>query len=543
VVLAKRPKKGVRGIDRCLVIDGQQRLSTLQYILKSLKLLTDEIGYEDGSLSIQQELFNTNETMMDHAEVQKYKLWPTFRDRDAHRKVMASGTADDLRLTFPDAYTKARRLYQGANHPRPLATTQFFYERLKGWVDDIADEQSKIKGLEAIRNATTRSLQLIILWLQPKDDPQVIFECLNGRGSPLRPTDLIKNLVFMTGENEASDRSEELNEESGLFKSWSKLDEPGWSEDVTRGRTTQTRLEWLIYYTLQVEMGEDLDMSRTYETYQRWVAPKVGAAIASAQQVEELLSYASILQDLIAENPETPIGKFGQVSQGLDITVVSAVALGIAKNCDVATQGAMFAALESYLIRREVCGLPKKAYNVTFLALLKELRKNGFTLTSLTSYLASLQGESSLWPDDGLFAHNLKARSLYGGKAGLNVCRLLLAAVAEKIGGNHASELQWRLDWGKLHLEHLMPQSWYEHWPLAGGVYATESDAKISLYRAEDDSPEGKRFALIKRREQLKNTLGNLTVLNQVTENIDVDSMSVLRWPLTIHACSNSGPS
>jgi hypothetical protein len=182
VVLAKRPKKRVRGIDRCLVIDGQQRLSTLQYLLKSLKLISDEVGHEDGSLSIQQELFNTKEAMM--VDVQKYKLWPTFRDREAHRKVMQAQSIGDLRNAFPGAFTQVGHLYKSDDHERPLATTWFFHQRIKAWIDEIDDPQSKTRGLESLRNAVTRSLQLIILWLEPSDDPQVIFECLNGRGSP-----------------------------------------------------------------------------------------------------------------------------------------------------------------------------------------------------------------------------------------------------------------------------------------------------------------------------------------------------------------------
>jgi hypothetical protein len=163
----------------------------------------------------------------------------------------------------------------------------------------------------------------------------------------------------MTGEAEAADRSEEISEESALFRAWSKLDEPKWMQDITRGGITQSRLDWLIYYALQVEMGEDLDASRIYETYQKWAAPKIGPIISSSQQVDTLLAYGAILQQFISESPVTPIGRFGQVAQGLDITVGSGVALAVAKNCDHLTQTRMFEIIESYLVRRETCGLPR----------------------------------------------------------------------------------------------------------------------------------------------------------------------------------------
>ncbi len=515
IVLAKRQKTGVRGIDRNLVIDGQQRLSTLQYLLKALSLVTDERGYQDGSLSLRQELFNTNENMMDNADVQKHKLWPTFRDRDAHIKVMRSATSEEIRQEFKGSFTQVGELYVNERHARPLQATWFFYRKIGKWLEENTAEETNILALEAMRKAITQSLQLIILWLEPQDDPQVIFECLNGRGEPLRATDLIKNFVFMAAEAEVAVGPKELTEESPLFKSWSKLDEPIWLQDVARGRITKSRLEWLIYYCLQAETGEDLDSSRTYQAYQKWAAPNPANRISAENQVAAILSYADSLQYFISESPEYPIGAFGKIAQAFDVTTVSPVALAIAKNCDLATQTEMFNAIESYLVRRETCGMTKKSYNIIFLALLRELRKHGFTAEVLTNYLGSLDGEASLWPNDERFYRALTTRSIYGSGAALTVCRLLLATAASRIGSNHASEAQWSPEWKTLHVEHLLPQSWYEYWPLSDETYASPEEAKTALYLPDDESESGKRGKLIRQRENLKNTLGNLTILNK----------------------------
>lgn len=516
IVLAKRPKTGVRGIDRYLVIDGQQRLSTLQYVLKALSLVTKELDYRDGSSSIHEELYNTNETMMDRVDVQKHKLWPTFRDRNAHRLIMQSASSEALRDEFQMSFTQAGELYKQIEHPRPLAATWFFYRKIGNWIKDFPDQEAKMVGLEALRKAITLSLQLIILWLEPQDDPQVIFECLNGRGEPLRPTDLIKNFIFMSAETEAiCTNSDDLTETSPLFKAWSTFDEPVWMELVSRGRATQTRLEWLIYYCLQAETGQDIDSSRTYEAYQKWASPKSISHISAAEQVEILLRYGTHLQAFIYEDPKHAIGQFGKIAQGLDVTTVTPVALAIANNCDIVTQVQMFDAMASYLVRRETCGLTKKAYNIIFLSLLRELRKGGYTTETLTNYLGSLDGEASLWPDDARFALAITTREIYGSRSSLNLCRLLLAAAATQIGVGHASETQWSPDWAHLHVEHLMPQSWYEHWPLSDGTHTSVDEARNLALVSEDDLAGAARFRLIHQRERLKNTLGNLTILSK----------------------------
>lgn len=510
IVLAKRTKIGVRGIDRYLVIDGQQRLSTLQYLLKALSLLSTEFGYEDGYVSLREELSNTNQNTMDDVEVQKHKLWPTFRDRDAHRKVMAATLASDFPKVFKEHFTQAGELYVGGNKPRPLHATWFFYRKIKGWLADIPAGDKKIHGLESMRRAITRSLQLIILWLEAQDDPQVIFECLNGRGEPLRPTDLIKNFVFMTAEAELAGKAE-LTEDSELFKKWTLFDAPVWMQDVSRGRIKKTRLEWLVYYGLQAETAQDLDSSKTYQAYQKWAAPNATGRKTADDQVDALLSHANNLQQFIAEDQETPIGRFGKIAQAFDVTTVSPLALAIAKNCTPAIQTDMFKALASYLVRREACGLTKKSYNLTFLALLKELHKTGFETNVLINHLRGLSGDTSAWPDDTKFAEAISSRAISGN---LEVCRLLLATAASEVGGRHGGELQWALDWSKLHVEHLLPTSWYEYWPLPDGKKVTKEEADLARSLPDDDTEDGKHRRNILRRQKLKNTLGNLTVLN-----------------------------
>lgn len=512
IVMSKRPKEGVRGIDRYLVIDGQQRLSTLQYVLKALFLVCKEQGYEDGAASILNELFNANENMMDVPDVQRHKLWPTFRDRDAHRNVMMCTTIGEVRNAFSAHFTRAGSLAVYGKHPRPLHATWFFYQKLREWLEQLPEEDRASAGPEAARKAVTKSLQLIILWLESHDDPQVIFECLNGRGEPLRPTDLIKNYVFMSAEQpQPGGIRIEVSEESPLFKSWSQFDAPLWQEEVSRGRLKKPRLEWLVYYGLQAEMASDLDSSRTYQAFQLWASPS-GTRRPAEEQVQMLLQHAENLQAFIAATNTTPIGRFARIASAVDVTIISPLALAIAKNCDPDTQEAMYRGLASYLVRREVCGLTKKAYNQIFFGLLRDLNKQGFTPTVLEDSMLALHGNtSSAWPTDSAFAESLQRRSIY---SMLDVTRLLLASAANEIAKRPGAETAWAPEWSTLHVEHLLPVSWYEHWPLPDGSTVSEEDAIGTAQITEKTSDLYARAELIRCRQSLKNTLGNLTVLN-----------------------------
>jgi hypothetical protein len=228
------------------------------------------------------------------------------------------------------------------------------------------------------------------------------------------------------------------------------------------------------------------------------------------------------------EDPSMPIGSFGRVANALDVTTVAPTALAIVRQCATEDQRAMLTAIESYLIRREVCGLTKKNYNIAFLSLLRELKRNGFTVAVLTRQLLSLEGEASLWPDDERFRKALLTRGIYGGGAALGLCRLLLARAAVRIGATTVAEAAWAPDWKSLHVEHLLPQSWFDYWALPDGSFATDDEARQAAVATDEQVAVQPRLQAIRKREGLKNTVGNLTILNSAL-NVEIKNRA---WPV-----------
>lgn len=79
-------QKGLLGVDSIHIIDGQQRLTTLQYVLASIRLALRATDLSSLEALISPCLKNSNEDTMRNKEVERFKLWPTFRSNSFYSK-------------------------------------------------------------------------------------------------------------------------------------------------------------------------------------------------------------------------------------------------------------------------------------------------------------------------------------------------------------------------------------------------------------------------------------------------------------------------
>ena len=184
VVLQQRKTKITEG-PRREVIDGQQRLTTLQLLLKAVAdaLAADEMT-ADAARPLRRLLHNEDAPVADPAAA--FKVWPTNVDRDRYRAVMlGSGVA------------------KPADGDRLAAGYAYFQHAAKQWLTD--DPLGRAARAQALSATLRQRLWLIALNLTEDDQAQVIFETLNARGTPLLPADLVKNLLLRRAENEGAD--------------------------------------------------------------------------------------------------------------------------------------------------------------------------------------------------------------------------------------------------------------------------------------------------------------------------------------------------
>jgi hypothetical protein len=121
--------------------------------------------------------------------------------------------------------------------------------------------------------------------------------------------------------------------------------------------------------------------------------------------------------------------------------------------------------LESFLLRRMVCGRPTNGYNKLFLQLLTGFRaQSGGNAAAFRALLAAGKTEVSEWPDDATFEKAWMELDAYSELGSGRVVMVLRALEAEL----HGPKTEHVAVHGPLSVEHVMPQAWESHWPLPG---------------------------------------------------------------------------
>ena len=110
---------------------------------------------------------------------------------------------------------------------------------------------------------------MVVIDLGPQDDPHVIFETLNARGTPLLQSDLIKNYV-------TSQVGQPAQEDI-----WGNLDEDWWREDLRQGHLLRPRIDALLGYWLGMRTSDDVATSKVFEVFEK---------IAKNHQIEDVMS-------------------------------------------------------------------------------------------------------------------------------------------------------------------------------------------------------------------------------------------------------------
>ena len=197
VVLQQVPT-AAKDIEQREVIDGQQRVTTLQLLLDAIQQVCEKRDLKPAATRLSK-LVTNDKDLIGNEGHQVFKLWPTRTDRDAFRHAMDNGLAVN---DFEESLI--------------VQAHEFFQEQVVKWLEDaVGSERDRIDALET---AVTALLQMVVIDLNPQDDPNLIFETLNARGTPLEQSDLIKNFVL----------SQFPKESNGLGDIWEGLDDVWW---------------------------------------------------------------------------------------------------------------------------------------------------------------------------------------------------------------------------------------------------------------------------------------------------------------------------
>jgi uncharacterized protein with ParB-like and HNH nuclease domain len=482
------------------IIDGQQRLTTLQIFLAAYRDFCTGHQCDEHAAECDKFLFNTG--MMADQEVDRFKVWPTELDRSQFRDVIQSRSREEILNRYP----LRRRPYARKPDPRPrmVEAYLFLFEKLMTFFlgengEEPVAAQHRLSDrvdqcLQALRNA----LMVVLIDLQSDDDPQVIFETLNARGEPLLPADLLRNYIFLRA------RRDDLVIETAYRKYWARFDDEFWRKEVKQGRLRRPRSDLFMQHFLASRQGRDIPIKHLYTEYRYWIErAKPFPDVES--ELNALARQRDHFRRIIAPSKDDVVFGLCSFLDAFDIRTAYPLLLALMEaDTEDAEWLAISNILESYLLRRAVCNLGTKNYNRIFLSLTRNLRGSGRGAARLRELLLQQTGDSGVWPDDASFREAWLRKPLYGP---LNNPKLV--HLYGRLNPTFMSSKSEKLFFAKQPtVEHIMPQGWISNWPLPDG---SPGMTMVELWGASEADP---RAVATRDRERAIQTLGNLTILS-----------------------------
>ena len=404
------------GVSKYLLIDGQQRLTTIFILLCALRDKS-----KDSNNQLAEELHNKFLINQYQKDPEIYKLQPTQANRESfYILINNEDNINDAIIKTKEKKCKIQECYS------------FFEKKIR---------QSNLDfGL--LKTIISSYLSVVSVVLSTDDNPYLVFESLNANGEPLTQADLIRNYFFL--------RISTDNQKSAYDKYWLPMQE-----------TLNDNLTEFIRHYLTKSGAEVRENEIYFEIKDRMIKSDALSYLQDLYIFSEY--YAKLLEPAKENNPK--IQRCLERINRLDVSTVYPFLL----NCyDDYTKNRLseedficiFHILENFIIRRFICNVQTRGLNRIFSVLYSQVSKGSNLAHANFVERLKLDLQTRDYPKDTEFKDRLLDVKLYGSGRSKKT-KFILESIEESF--NHKEQVSFK----GLSIEHIMPQTitkwWQEH--------------------------------------------------------------------------------
>ena len=368
-------------VEKRLVVDGQQRLTTLQLLIKAAEA-EFRVRNDNGRAGRFARLTANPDNQLSGDEDNDTKIRQSNRNDQAAFQYVVRDFTGDTSLAVSD-------ISDGY---------QFFREKISLWLDGNPVDQSGRS--DALESAITSGLKVAAIDLDDTQEPHVIFETLNERGEPLSQSDRVKNTIMY--------KADVVDDASKARDLWGVFEDTWWRKETREGRLIRTHNDRFLNYCVVMKTRSDVSSDKIAEEFRRNLDTYADLDIDSvANEIKNSGLYYRQIEDDSQPHGERVqiISTFLQRMKILEFGVITPLLLWF--DCEGVSHAKLLRAtraLESFLVRRSLYGYQSQGLNRYFIDLLTDLDREGNDRADavVIDRLKGGTSDAQVWPNDRL---------------------------------------------------------------------------------------------------------------------------------------------